>query len=40
MLADIHRILTAMEPHMPLIERAAKLLDNPATRWRSKHVKS
>jgi hypothetical protein len=39
MLADAHRILAAVEPYLPLIDKAARLLDNPAARWRRNHGK-
>ena len=37
MLAEIHAMLGELRPYLPLIERAARLLDNPAARWRRKH---
>lgn len=33
---DCHRILGRLEPYLPLLERAAGLLDNPAARWRER----
>lgn len=33
---DCHRILAELEPYLPLLARAAALLDNPAARFRAR----
>lgn len=33
---DCHRVLAKLEPYLPLLERAAGLLDNPAARFRAR----
>ena len=38
LLSEIHRILSAIEPYLPMLERARTWLDrNPAAKWRQRH---
>jgi hypothetical protein len=36
MLAEIHVMLCEIRPYLPLLEKAARFLDNPAARFRRK----
>jgi hypothetical protein len=36
MLTEIHAMLSELRPYLPLLEKAARFLDNPAARFRRK----
>jgi hypothetical protein len=39
LLSEIHAMLKAVEPYLPMLERARTWLDrNPAARWRQRHA--
>jgi hypothetical protein len=37
MLAEIHAMLAQLGPYLPLLDKAARLLNNPAMRWKGRH---
>lgn len=38
LLEEIHGMLATLQPYLPLLERAAALMDrNPAAMWRKRH---